>query len=411
MASESRDGGDELEVALVSLGLQGGIAQYTAVLANELAELASVTVVTPESAENRSIYADDVELRTVDVADDTAGVVASFVSNLWAFLLVQWHLRTIDADVVHVPFVAGVPSAVATILICLHRSPVVGTIHDPKSHTGQEVDVLGRDLRETLVGATARFLDAVVVHGDVCRRQAMELGYPMEKVHVVPHGLYSHFGEAGQSDVEPEPNTLLFFGMIRPNKGFDRIPELLDRVAEAVPDVRAIVAGSPDVAPQIDDDVVERTVAALESHDRVELHAEYVPNDEVATYFERASVVVLPYYDATFSGVAMIAYTFGTPVVATRTGEIEGLIEADETGLLADPDSTVELADRVVEVLTDDDRREELRRNVEAVREDHRWDRIARQTRTLYRRCRGEQSTDRDDRPPDADRPSDSQRG
>lgn len=381
MAKDSRE---NPSVVFVSLGLQGGMAQYAAVLANELVESVPVTAVTADSPETRSLFSDDIDLRPVRI-DDEGGGLRSLLINLRAFFLIQWHLRQADADVVHFPFVAGIPSALSTILACLNRDPVVGTIHDPVSHVGQEVDFLRWDLREVLVGATARFLDAVIIHGDACREQARELGYPMEKVHVLPHGLYSHYDEGAAADVEREDATLLFFGKIRPNKGFDRIPELLDRVAEDVPDVRAVVAGSPDVAPQIDDDIVKQTLEELRGHDRVELHDEYVPNKAVPTYFRRASVVVLPYYDATVSGVAMIAYAFGTPIVATDTGDLGPMIEADETGLLASPDSTAELADQVVKLLTDDGLRADLRENIRDVREEYAWEHIAERTIVLYR--------------------------
>jgi glycosyltransferase involved in cell wall biosynthesis len=232
----------------------------------------------------------------------------------------------------------------------------------------------------------------------------------MDKVHVLPDGVYSHYNEVDAGDTdgcehdvagtgtneniklssnEGESDTgnptLLFFGKIRPNKGFDRVPELLDAVSEEVPDVRAVVAGSPDVAPQIDDDVIKQTLESLRAHNRVELQAEYIPNEEVPEYFNQATAVVLPYYDATVSGVAMISYAFETPIVATRTGDLGPMVERDETGLLANPESTEELAERIIELLNDDDLRSELTTNVKRAREDYSWSHIANQTIDLYR--------------------------
>lgn len=375
---------EPLHVAILSFGLDGGMAHYSAMLTNALADFVEVTVITPRSEETASLFRDDITVRTVDVDASGNSNLGSAWQNLTAFVGIQHHLYNADPDIVHVPFIAGLPSTAATLVACMHQSPVIGTVHDPVSHVGQEVSLFGMDLRERLVTFTTRYLDTIIVHGTACREQARALGYPMERVRVLPHGLYTHF-ETEETAREPAEHTLLFFGKIRPNKGFDRIPEIVDRVAEEVPDVRAIVAGSPDVAPQIDDDVIERTLEELASHPRVELHDRYIPNDEVPGLFQEASVVVLPYYDATASGVAMIAYTFGTPLVATRTGDLGHMIERDETGLLADPHSTAEIAAQTTTLLTDEALQQACRENIQAVRGNYSWEKIARETVSLYR--------------------------
>jgi len=385
MQTDGGEGDGRLHVAIVSFGLDGGMAQYSAMLTNELAGLVDVTVITPESQETRSLFSDGVTLRTVEVVTEGGSPLASISTNLAAFVAVQKHVYEADADIVHVPFVAGFPSALSTVLLCLHQHPIVGTVHDPKSHTGQEVDVLGVDLKETLGRLCARSLDRVIVHGEESRRQARALGYPMDRVRVLPHGLYTHFEQFDTGEVQEEENTLLFFGTIRPNKGFDRIPELLDRVSEEVPDVRAIVAGSPEVPPQVDSETVERTVARLDAHDRVELHNRYIPNEEVGALFERATLVVLPYYDATASGVAMAAYTFETPIVATRTGDLGRTVEGDGSGLLADPGATPAIASQITRLLEDDALRQECTGNIREVKDDYSWAQIASETVALYR--------------------------
>ena len=54
--------------------------------------------------------------------------------------------------------------------------------------------------------------------------------------------------------------------------------------------------------------------------ERFIVHNEYVSDEKRAELFRRASVVVLPYIEASQSGIIPIAYRFGKPVVATTVG-------------------------------------------------------------------------------------------
>lgn len=379
---------DPVRVVFVVFSLRGGMTQYSAQLANALAEYATVTVIAPDSSEARELYDDDVQFKPLPKPG--GGILRTAVTLGGVFVALNRHLVEARPDVIHLPFLAGLPSILSLPLLWLYRRPLVGTVHDPVSHEGHEIGLFGIDLRVAVIRFETVLLDAVVVHGEECERQALEAGYPSEKLCILPHGLYTHFEDA-DSGADPVPVSgtepvLLFFGKIRPNKGFDRIPAIVDGVAEEVGNVRAVVAGSSDVGWQIDEDELDRIVAALDEHDRIEFEDRYVPNEEVGGYFRNATAVVLPYYDATASGVAMTAYTFETPMVATRTGDMGRMIERDETGVLADPDATDDLVDGAVEVLTDPALRDRLTDNIRENRPEYAWGAIAEQTVSLYRR-------------------------
>ena len=65
----------------------------------------------------------------------------------------------------------------------------------------------------------------------------------------------------------------------------------------------------------------------------VELINKWIPNNEIFKYFENIDFVVVPYIEASQSGVIMLAYTFGKPVIVTDVG---GLPEQvfDDTGIV-----------------------------------------------------------------------------
>lgn len=51
-----------------------------------------------------------------------------------------------------------------------------------------------------------------------------------------------------------------------------------------------------------------------------EVHNRYVPDEEAALFFQRASVLVLPYRQATQSSLPLIGAAFGLAVVASAVG-------------------------------------------------------------------------------------------
>jgi glycosyltransferase involved in cell wall biosynthesis len=98
----------------------------------------------------------------------------------------------------------------------------------------------------------------------------------------------------------------------------------------------------------------------------------------VKPLIELASVVVLPYRNATQSGVLHLAYTFGRPVIATRTGGLPEYIVPGRTGLLVDPHRPDGLADALRACIADP---EATRRMGEEARRlahtEHAWGNVA----------------------------------
>jgi starch synthase len=77
----------------------------------------------------------------------------------------------------------------------------------------------------------------------------------------------------------------------------------------------------------------------------------YISDETRAELFAQASVVVLPYIDASQSGVIPIAYSFGKPVVATTVGGLPAMVDDGVTGYLVPPCDERALAEAVIRVL------------------------------------------------------------
>jgi glycosyltransferase involved in cell wall biosynthesis len=172
--------------------------------------------------------------------------------------------------------------------------------------------------------------------------------------------------------------VLLFFGFVRRYKGLRNLIRALAQVREQLP-ARLLVIGEfwEDERPY------RELVQQLGLADAVEFHNTYVPNEELAVYFSAADVVVLPYLEATQSGVAQIALGFEKPVIATSVGGMAETIEDGQTGLIVPPADNDALSAAIVRFFHEG-LAEPFTRNIHENKESASWMPLVRLIEELY---------------------------
>jgi glycosyltransferase involved in cell wall biosynthesis len=67
--------------------------------------------------------------------------------------------------------------------------------------------------------------------------------------------------------------------------------------------------------------------------------------------------VVLPYVEASQSGVVPTAYGFKKPIIATNVGSIDEIVDDGKTGLIVPCQDPRALAEAIIKLLNDDELR------------------------------------------------------
>lgn len=172
---------------------------------------------------------------------------------------------------------------------------------------------------------------------------------------LIPHPLYDQFGEKVMKSIAREhlqlpadDNLLLFFGLIRKYKGLDLLLEAMTDPRIQQQKIKLIIAGEFYTDESIYKELIERN----KLQQFLFLHTLYIPDEQVKYYFCASDAVVLPYRDATQSGIAPIAYHFERPMIATNVGGLPDTIENGKTGLLCSPDP-VSIADAILAFYND----------------------------------------------------------
>lgn len=286
-------------------------------------------------------------------------------SALVALARLRREVARFEPDVVHVQeSVLDDPRLLVAADVRPGRYAV--TFHDPAPHPGDPVPGLRRRVSERLL---LRHAGLIFVHSEVDRGEMRVEFDTQAPIEVVPHGT----GTPSITPVPTEP-TMLFFGRLVAYKGLDVLLDALPQIWETVPDARLVVAGAGELAEH-----------PLLSDPRVTVRHEHIREAEVPELFGAARCVVLPYKQASQSGVGSQAKVYGRPMVVSGAGGLPELV-ADGSGRVVEPGDPVSLAVALIDVLSGPGVAESLAQRAAEGGLASDWPRVAERSLDAYRR-------------------------
>ncbi len=281
------------------------------------------------------------------------------------------------------------PSAVGLAAGVLARTPGrVMTRHYSNYHTriGKRwhvrVDQLCNRMSHTVIAVSQHTADHIV----------HEEGAPREKVHVVVNGIDFSRVKVSDQDVParlrqewcPDGGHLLVVpGRLHPEKGhtyfFQALPLIRQRLA--CPVVALVAGAGPFEA------AYREEVRSLGCEDSVRFLGF---RKDISNVIAAADLVVLPSVAEAFGLVVAEALYLGTPIVATHVGGIPEIVEDGIDGVLVPPADTKALADAIVSLLGDSERRCRLANaGRERARERFSFEKMMRAYEQLYEQLFG----------------------
>ena len=151
-----------------------------------------------------------------------------------------------------------------------------------------------------------------------------------------PHPVYNIYGETCKKElaceklmIDPSFKYVLFFGFIREYKGLDILMESFKYLPN---DIKLIVAGEF----YNNSERYKRLEKELNLFGRIHWFTEFIPTNEVATYFSAAEIVAQPYKTATQSGVTQVAYQLEKPMLVTNVGGLAEIVPHGKVGYVTE---------------------------------------------------------------------------
>lgn len=222
---------------------------------------------------------------------------------------------------------------------------------------------------------------AVIVPSDATKADLLSLGYPEDRVFVVPHGVSPLFRPYEADELGPWPFDTARTGLILtvdsgvPYKNPRAGVEVLARVVAAGLDVRLVRVGGS--LPELEWERARRYGVA----DRV-LDLGHIPDIDLAHLYSRCDLLLFPSFYEGFGWPVLEAMACGTPVVRSTWASLEEV--AGNASLAAAARDYDTLANHVRALLIDDALAGRLARAGRERAAHYTWRRAAERTVSIY---------------------------
>ncbi len=252
-------------------------------------------------------------------------------------------------QVVHIThFHPWIPLVLAASRIC--GAKFIYTLHD-NPFLPKERGIFGKANRfEKFLASKAH---AVVTHSNFVKK-AIETALSGKIIEVIPLGAYTHLCPDQTSFKRSDKIHFLFLGRIEPFKGLDLLVSAYRILHQRLPEARLTIAGKGEISLDLR--------AKIDSLG-INLVNRWIKPEETCQFMADADIAVLPYHNATQSGVISLAMAYGIPVIASRVGGLSEQVIDGKTGFLVNPGSIEDLASKMEILATDKKLREEFSKN------------------------------------------------
>jgi len=311
-----------MRILLWYWGRRGGGAQFALGLARALARRPGLTLSLSVSAQGELVE----EFRAVGAPIDMVETYRDLGGFATGLLRVPGLARRLVAQAGQADVVLSAMTHLWTPLVApsLARAGIgfVPVVHDAEPHPGDAALLWDWRLRRELGAARA----AVALSDGVAAILATRApGLPLIRM-----ALPALLAESAVIAAPPVAGTgprLLFFGRFRAYKGLDLLRDAFRLFHAAHPGATLRVVGEGDA---------EACAPGLTALPGVTVESRWVPEAEIPALLAAADAVVLPYREASQSGIAPQALAMGVPLVATPVGGLSGQARPGAGGILAE---------------------------------------------------------------------------
>lgn len=232
-------------------------------------------------------------------------------------------VRGVRPDVVHFQFGINRRLDAAMVRRIRRVVPVVWTAHDvlPFERTYSD---------RARFASIYKTVDRVIVHGERAAAEVAELAGVGARVieHPSPRRL-THLSKAearARLDLPEDERVLVAPGFIRPYKGYDLLASTWEELGDAAP--LLVVMG--ELLAESERPVVER----LARLDRVRVELGYASAEDLEAAVVASDAVLLPYREASDSGLVHLARSSKTPVIASDAPQLAESVRSTGAGVV-----------------------------------------------------------------------------
>jgi len=353
---------------------EGHFGEYTSQVSQELALLGhSVTVVTTHLNTSRHLSsAPRFEIIERGAKPDTVSTgrtgtfksavrgISLILDNVGVLIRLLRIYRKRHFDVVHFfdyePVSTVIVLSFFSWLFRLRIQTLFVVVHAPdpsfQGHNNLLYNFYGTVSRPMLRRLLSTYATAITAHGTWEKGELeglLGIQHSRRPVLTVPYGNKVQ-GKTPSRDearralgISYNGTLLLFFGMLRKDKGIEYLLEAAGRIRA---DCKILIAGMPfDWTAE----EIQRMIRGHQCEDRILASLGYIPEEAIPNYFAAADGLIFPYMKHYMgaAGPLKSALGFGKPMIATKVRELSDFLEMAPIGIAVDPENAEALKEGI----------------------------------------------------------------
>lgn len=225
--------------------------------------------------------------------------------------------------------------------------------HDPVEHSGMEWSVQTKKMFRYIHKYVSKF---AILNPQYLEEFCNVNNISKDRVLVNALGPLDCIGLYKNSNIKERKYNVLFFGRIVKYKGIEYLCQAMEKVHEQIPEATVTIAGSGKFYFDI---------SKYNKLPYFEIHNRFIGIEELAHLLQECSISICYYTDATQSGGVLTSFTMNRPVIASNIEAMRMTVKNGYNGVLVKPCDATALAESIVDLLCNGEKRNMLSRNIE----------------------------------------------
>lgn len=329
-----------MKLVLLYLGKRGAGPVYSIEFAKALLERGvSILAIVSNNSENVNQWTtlsrkfEKLELKTINTYKGYKGFIIKSL-NIFGFARLAYLIREYAPGFVFTPMIH--PWHNILIAMLPEKIKRIKVIHDVSPHLG-ESNTFSILLSKVDIGLS----DVLVVLSQYSKKQLVNNGIKKDII-VIPHANFNYYSRY-IAPVTPKQiyYRIGFFGRINKYKGLDILLKSWETMISVNSELKLLIAGNGDCSEYVD--------SFDQYKDSLELHNRWISDKEVACLLSCVDLIILPYIEASQSGVIPLALALGKPVIVTGVGGLKEQVPLG-CGLIIPANDSKALSDVVMKL-------------------------------------------------------------
>ena len=323
--------------------------------------------------------------RDVEIFHYSPELLKKFIKNKEKFILhIHWpavcysRSKFLMAATKTLDFLWAIKSAKKRKLI-----KIIWTFHDYASHNSP-YPIIDKFLFSKL----CHFTDNFVVHTDAGRVFLNKKNVSNEKISIIPHGNYIDYYGLVESKNESRAKLnipinfkiFLNIGMIFPYKGLDKLISIFkSQIYPEFEKTKLIIAGESYFQSYSD------YLKSLAVDSNINILDYFIKTEKIATFLSAADFFIMAHKNFLTSGAAILALSYGLPVIAPNCGDMLHVIKHGFNGFLYEQNDEKALINVIKKAIkkTDEERKIMAQNAINSVK-NWTWDNMAKEILKIY---------------------------